>query len=192
MQTLHRVRDRLVAERTSLMNQIGSLLLERRHVIPQGCARLAAALADLLDGTEPKLSARMTMLVGDMRDRWRSLDARIASFDREFAQAAEQDRQARRLLIILGICALNATALVAAVGDAGHVRSWPQPGCVARSGTASGDDRRQALAAWQYQARRPQSAQTPDPRRPISHADTAQDPYPARRLATRAACPRAS
>ncbi|GGA00378.1 IS110 family transposase [Sphingobium fuliginis] len=119
MQTLHRVRDRLVAERTSLMNQIRSLLLERGHVVPQGRARLAAALVDLLDGLEPRLSTRMAMLVGDMRDRWRSLDERIATFDREFAQAAEQDGQARRLLTIPGIGALNATALVAAVGDAG-------------------------------------------------------------------------
>jgi len=41
MQTLHRVRDRLVAERTSLMNQIRSILLERGHIVPQGRARLA-------------------------------------------------------------------------------------------------------------------------------------------------------
>src|SRR5436189_6292707 len=32
-QTLHRVRDRLVAERTSLMNQVRSLLLERGIVV---------------------------------------------------------------------------------------------------------------------------------------------------------------
>lgn len=145
MQTLHRVRDRLVAERTSLMNQIRSLLLERGHVIPQGRARLAAALADLLDGPEPKLSARMTMLVGDMRDRWRSLDARIASFDREFAQAAEQDQQARRLLTIPGVGALNATALVAAVGDAGtfargrDLAAWL--GLVPRQATTGGKPR---------------------------------------------------
>ena len=36
MQTLHRVRDRLVGDRTSLMNQIRSLLLERGHVVAQG------------------------------------------------------------------------------------------------------------------------------------------------------------
>ena len=35
VQTLHRVRDQLVGERTSLMNQIRSVLLERGHVIPQ-------------------------------------------------------------------------------------------------------------------------------------------------------------
>jgi transposase len=145
MQTLHRVRDRLVAERTSLMNQIRSLLLERGHVVPQGRARLAVALADLLDGLEPRLSARMTTLVGDMRDRWRSLDERIVAFDREFAQAAEQDEPARRLLTIPGVGALNATALVAAVGDAGtfargrDLAAWL--GLVPRQATTGGKPR---------------------------------------------------
>lgn len=36
MQSLHRVRDRLVGERTALMNQIRSLLLERGVIVPQG------------------------------------------------------------------------------------------------------------------------------------------------------------
>ena len=39
MQTLHRARDRIVADRTSLMNQIRALLLERGIVVPQGCAK---------------------------------------------------------------------------------------------------------------------------------------------------------
>ena len=39
MQTLHRARDRIVAERTSLMNQIRALLLERGIVVPQGRAK---------------------------------------------------------------------------------------------------------------------------------------------------------
>src|ERR671932_1888549 len=33
MQTLHRVRDQLVGERTALMNQIRAILLERGHVV---------------------------------------------------------------------------------------------------------------------------------------------------------------
>ena len=49
VQTLHLVRDRLVGERTSLTNQIRSLLLERGHVVAQGHARLRHLLADLLD-----------------------------------------------------------------------------------------------------------------------------------------------
>jgi transposase len=44
MQTLHRVRDRLVGERTSLMNQIRGILLERGHVVPQGRAKSPATI----------------------------------------------------------------------------------------------------------------------------------------------------
>lgn len=40
VRTLHRVRDRLVGERTSLTNQIRSLLLARGHVVARGHARL--------------------------------------------------------------------------------------------------------------------------------------------------------
>lgn len=118
VQTLHRVRDRLVGDRTSLTNQIRSLLLERGHVVAQGHARLRRLLADLLDGDAPGVSPRMAFLLGDMRARWNELDRRIAAFDAEFAAMAKSDPRARRLTAVPGIGALNATALVAAVGDA--------------------------------------------------------------------------
>lgn len=118
VQTLHRVRDRLVCERTSLTNQIRSLLLERGHVVAQGHARLRHLLADLLDPATGSLSSRMAFLLGDMRTRWDELDRRIAAFDAEFAAMARTDERARRLTGIPGIGALNATALVAAVGNA--------------------------------------------------------------------------
>ena len=56
VQTLHRVRDRLVGERTSLTNQIRSLLLERGHVVAQGHARLRLRLGELLDSGADALS----------------------------------------------------------------------------------------------------------------------------------------
>ena len=118
MQTLHRVRDRLVGDRTSLMNQIRSLLLERGHVVAQGRARLAAALAELLDSEERVLAPRIHELIADMRRQWAALDERIKTFDVEFAAAAKAQDGAKRLLSIPGIGALNATALVAAIGDA--------------------------------------------------------------------------
>src|SRR5205807_5506924 len=44
VQVLHRVRDRLVGQRTALMNQVRSILLERGIVVPQGRRRLLDAL----------------------------------------------------------------------------------------------------------------------------------------------------
>ncbi len=118
VQTLHRVRDRLVGERTSLTNQIRSLLLERGHTVAQGHARLRGLLRELLDADTDALSPRMAFLLRDMRTRWEELDRRIAAFDAEFAAMARTDERARRLTAIPGIGALNATALVAAVGNA--------------------------------------------------------------------------
>lgn len=46
------------------------------------------------------------------------LDERIAPFDAEFAAESKQNGPVRRLTNIPGIRALNATAVVAAVGDA--------------------------------------------------------------------------
>jgi transposase len=145
MQTLHRVRDRLIGERTSLMNQIRSLLLERGHIVPQGRAKLAVRLTELLDTEKPMLRPRIRLLILDMRERWQALDQRIASLDAEFAEQARSDDRARRLLTIPGIGALNATALVAAVGDAGTFRrgrdlaAWL--GLVPRQATTGGKPR---------------------------------------------------
>jgi transposase len=117
MQTLHRVRDRLVGERTALINQLRAILLERGSTAPQGRRKLEQHLEGLLD-SEAALGPRMRLLIDDMRMEWLELDRRIAAFDNEFAARARNDADARRLATIPGIGVLNATALVAAVGNA--------------------------------------------------------------------------
>jgi transposase len=119
VQTLHRARDRLVSERTALINQLRAILLERGSTAPQGRRKLEQHLAAMLDGdSDAPLSPRMRQLIDDMRAEWLALDRRIAVFDNEFAARARSDADARRLATIPGIGVLNATALVAAVGNA--------------------------------------------------------------------------
>ena len=87
----------------------------------------------------------MAMLVGDMRALWQALDERFGAFDREFAEAAAQDKHARRLLTIPGVGSLYATARVAAVGDAStfargrDLAAWL--GLVPRQATTGGKPR---------------------------------------------------
>jgi len=118
MQTLHRARDRLVGERTALINQLRAILLERGSTVPQGRRRLEQYLATMSDPEgDASLSPRMHRLIEDMRAEWLEMDRRIATFDNEFAACARHDADARRLATIPGIGVLNATALVAAVGN---------------------------------------------------------------------------
>ena len=118
MQTLHRARDRLVGERTALINQLRAVLLERGIIVPQGRRKLELHLEALLAADQVSLSPRTRLLVEDLRAEWRALDRRISAFDEEFALQARTDEAARLLTTIPGIGPLNATALVAAIGDA--------------------------------------------------------------------------
>lgn len=119
MQTLHRARDRRVGERTALLNQLRAILLERGRAVPQGRRKREQYLATMSDPeSEASLGPRMRLLIEDMHAQWRALDRRIDAFDSEFAARARGDADARRLRTIPGIGVLNATALVAAVGNA--------------------------------------------------------------------------
>jgi transposase len=117
VQSLHRVRDRLVSERTALLNQLRAVLMERGIAVAQGRRKLEQHLGMMLEGEEERLSRRVRALLEDMRAEWRELDRRIEAFDDEFAALAKTDTAARRLVSIPGIGVLNATALVAAIGN---------------------------------------------------------------------------
>ena len=118
MQSLHRARDRLVGERTALINQLRAILLERGIIMPQGRRKLELHLDTLLAGETVPLSTRTRLLVDDLRLEWRDLDRRIELLDAEFATQARTDETARLLTTIPGIGPLNATALAAAIGNA--------------------------------------------------------------------------
>ena len=117
MQSLHRARDRLVSERTTLANQLRAILLERGIVIAKGRRKLELRLDQLLAG-EMAIGSRIRVLIEDMRAEWRALDARIGAFDAEFTNLAREDASMKLLSTIPGIGPLNATAFVASVGKA--------------------------------------------------------------------------
>lgn len=117
LQSLHRVRSRLVNARKTLINQLRAILLERGHVIAKGPQRLDRALDEMLAGDDLDITGRMRALVIEMRNEWRELDQRIEALNAEFKDYVRAHEAARRLIAIPGIGVLNATALTAAIGD---------------------------------------------------------------------------
>ncbi len=147
-QILHRARTRLVGERTALINQLRAVLLERGIVVAKGRRQLETCLTEMLDPeAEPPstLSPRTRLLIEDMRLEWGELDRRIEALTAEFVARAREDAVARRLVSIPGFGALNATALVAAIGTGETFRSardlaaWL--GLVPRQATTGGKPR---------------------------------------------------
>jgi transposase len=122
LQALHRVRSRLVTQRTAVINQIRGFLLERGLPVRQGAAALRLALPQILSAPKDSLSPRVIRLIEDLAEDWRYLDRRVASMTKEIDELADQDPHCRRLMSAPGVGPIISSAMVAAIGtgDAFH------------------------------------------------------------------------
>jgi transposase len=116
LQALHRVRERLVSQRTGIINQIRAFLLERGVPVRQGLRFLRAQLPAILATRSDVLSPRMLRLIQDLAADWRRLDERIEGLSSEIEVLARQDQGGARLMSVPGIGPLIASAMVAAIG----------------------------------------------------------------------------
>jgi transposase len=117
LQALHRVRDRWVARRTAVMNQLRGFLLERGLTVRKGPSYLRQQLLSVLSETTCLFSGRMLKLLTGLRDEWDRLEEQIEEVSREIASVAKQDESCARLMEIPGVGPLVSTALVAAIGN---------------------------------------------------------------------------
>jgi transposase len=117
LQAIHRLRTRLVARRTAVMNQMRGFLLERGVTLPIGRCALGDRFPDVVHNPTLGLSVRFCRLLQQLRDEWRLLDEAIDDVDQEIRTLAREDEACERLMQVPGIGPLTATALVAAVGN---------------------------------------------------------------------------
>ena len=116
LQALHRIRERLVSQRTGVINQIRAFLLERGIAVRQGLRFLRAELPSILATREDVLSPFMLRLIQGLDGDWRRLDERIDAVTDEITTLAEADAGAQRLMSVPGIGPIISSAVVAAIG----------------------------------------------------------------------------
>jgi transposase len=122
LQALHRVRDRMVAERTALICQMRAFCLEYGIAIHQGPGKFKMELPRILADEANDLTPAMRRLVSRAFDDLQHLEERLAEVNREVAAIAESSDTARRLMTVPGIGPLTATALLAAAGSGRQFR----------------------------------------------------------------------
>src|ERR1035438_2096478 len=122
LQALHRVRDRLMARRTSLINQIRAFLLERGIVFAKTPIRLREALPEVLENANENLTPRMRNLVAMLWSEWKDLELQIVEMNDEVERIASSDAACVRLRQIPGIAFLGAPAVVASIGNGAAFR----------------------------------------------------------------------
>ncbi len=116
LQALHRVRERLVSQRTGIINQIRAFLLERGVAVRQGLRFLRAELPRILAAPPDVLSPRMVRVIEGLAEDWRRLDERVNHLSGEITALARQDVGCERLMSVPGIGPIISSAMVAAIG----------------------------------------------------------------------------
>lgn len=120
VQMLHRVRQRLVENRTASLLQIRGLLGEYGMIFPQGPTALRKGLIAVLGGEHLGLSSGALETFCHLQTQLIALDTQVDECDERIRRLAREDEQVARLMQIPGIGPLTATALLAALGQARH------------------------------------------------------------------------
>ena len=116
IQSLHKIRDRLVGHRTRISNQTRGLLSEYGLVAPTGFKSLKALIHKALESEA--LTTIFKEELSSIYEELLDLEERLKRVNNKLKVMAGQYPLCRLLMTIPGIGFVNATALYAAIGDA--------------------------------------------------------------------------
>ncbi len=114
LSALHRVREALIKDRTSTINQIHGFLLEFGISLPVGQAtikRLPTTLA------EHSLPPRLVAVLERLHTHYKYLDEQVSHIEKELRSQLVDDGIGQRLMTIPGIGPITASVLAADMGD---------------------------------------------------------------------------
>ena len=145
IQALHRVRERLISERTALVNAVHGLLHEDGIVLPKGVGKFRQAVVGKLESAKDKLTPLSQEMFWKLVDECAALEKQLAYDQAKREALATTHPECQRLMTIPGIGPLTATALVAAVSNASAFKNGRQCaawlGLVPRQPTTGGKER---------------------------------------------------
>jgi transposase len=116
IQLLHRIRERLMQQRTAVSNQLRGLLAEYGIVTRKGVSALHRLLPQVLEDATNALSPRMRGYIHRLANELRRLEEEIDFYNQDIETLYKTHPIAQRLSKIPGVGPLIATAILA-VGD---------------------------------------------------------------------------
>lgn len=113
--SIHRVRARLVKNRTALANEIRGLLHEFGIIIPQGINKITTRLTEVLDSRKLNPIGRQTFT--DLKEEFIESNKRIKDLENRLKIMANELDKYQQIIAIAGIGLITATALIASIGN---------------------------------------------------------------------------
>lgn len=122
--SIHRVRARLVKNRTALANEIRGLLHEFGLIIPQGINKVISTLTEILDSGA--LSQLSYQTFSELKEEFIDNNKKITELEKRLKIIAGELDKYKQLTVIPGIGLITATALIAAIGNAKYFENGRQ------------------------------------------------------------------
>ena len=122
-QDIHRIRTRVVKNRTALINEIRGLCLEYGIILAPGAARVKSSLCAVIAEATNELTPASRESMHDLYNELVDVEVRLKKLDTRIRQLCRQNENCQRILKIPGVGELTATAIVAAVPDPGEFRN---------------------------------------------------------------------
>ena len=119
LQALHRMRQRLVEERTALINQMRGFLLEYGIALPLGIERMREGIKTILEKRPETLSAYFLDVLQDQYSDLILKDEKISGYTNKIEERVAKDASGKRVMEMVGIGVLSASALLIKLRHAG-------------------------------------------------------------------------
>lgn len=117
IQCTHRIRERLVHNRTALSNEMRGLLQEYGIVIAEGLSKLRKEMPLILEDASNELTDSSRELFSELLQELKEMDGQIAVYNQKIQAIFQGNEVCQRISQVEGVGPITATAIVAAVSD---------------------------------------------------------------------------
>ena len=122
IQALHRVRERLIGERTALVHAVHRLMQAYGMVMPKGVAKCRQAVVGQLEAAKDKRTPLSQEMLWKLVEACAALEAQLASYQKQRDTLAQTHPACQRLMTIPGIGPFTADRPRGVFGQRG--RTW--------------------------------------------------------------------
>jgi transposase len=123
LQSVHRMRERLIQERTAKSNQIRSMFAGEGVIFPIGLPQLRKGIVAIADDPDARITPLLRRLGLMYLEQLKVLQQWLDELGTEIAEIFKSNEACQRLATVPGIGPIIATALVSSVGDPSQFRN---------------------------------------------------------------------
>lgn len=130
IQSLQRIRERLVKHHVGVINQLRGLLSEYGIVVEKSPKKLINAIPCVLENAENHLTTVARQFISELYQEVRMLNKKIQRIETDTNELLGDNADYKRILKIRGVGPVTATALIASIGDGKqfkngrHMAAW--------------------------------------------------------------------